>query len=114
MDSVAARLDRDGIGIEEDRLRRIGPGHFSRIDFLGRFRFNVERYAGALLERVVGQGAAKPGQSGPWPCSWGRHVGNERVGRPSVARRSWPQVSGERSRTSISVYLALEDATRRR
>ena len=45
MDGVVARLKRDGAGIEEDWLRRIGPAHFSHINFRGTFRFNVERYA---------------------------------------------------------------------
>jgi TnpA family transposase len=62
MDSVVARLNRDGNGIEEDWLRRIGPAHFSHINFRGTFRFNVERYADVLVERAVGRGAAKPGQ----------------------------------------------------
>ena len=37
MDSVVARLNRDGNGIEEDWLRRIAPAHFSHINFRGRF-----------------------------------------------------------------------------
>ena len=53
MDSVVARLKRDGVGIEEDWLRRIGPAHFSHINFRGTFRFNVERYADVLVERAV-------------------------------------------------------------
>lgn len=35
MDDVVARLQRDGVGIEEDWLRRIGPAHFSHINFRG-------------------------------------------------------------------------------
>ena len=62
MDTVVARLNRDGVGIEEDWLRRIGPAHFSHINFRGTFRFNVERYADVLVERAVGRGAAKPGR----------------------------------------------------
>ena len=62
MDGVVARLKRDGVGIEEDWLRRIGPAHFSHINFRGTFRFNVERYADVLVERAAGRGAAKPGQ----------------------------------------------------
>jgi TnpA family transposase len=62
MDGVVARLKRDGVGIEEDWLRRIGPAHFSHINFRGTFRFNVERYADVLVERAVGRGATKPGQ----------------------------------------------------
>ena len=62
MDSVAARLNRDGVGAEEDWLRRIGPAHCSHINFRGTFRFNVELYADALVERAAGKGAARPGQ----------------------------------------------------
>ena len=62
MDSVVARLKRDGVGIEEDWLRRIGPAHFSHINFRGTFRFNVERYVDVLVERAAGKGAARPGQ----------------------------------------------------
>lgn len=47
MDTVVTKLNRDGVGIEEDWLRRIGPAHFSHINFRGTFRFNVERYADA-------------------------------------------------------------------
>ena len=60
MDDVVARLQRDGVGIEEDWLRRIGPAHFSHINFRGTFRFNIERYADVLVERAAGRGAAKP------------------------------------------------------
>jgi hypothetical protein len=52
----------DGVGIEEDGLRRIGPAHFSHINFRGTFRFNVERYADVLVERAADKGAAKSGQ----------------------------------------------------
>ncbi len=45
MASVVAKLNRDGVDIKEDWLRRIGPAHFSHINFRGTFRFNVERYA---------------------------------------------------------------------
>jgi len=62
MDTVVAKLNRDGIGIEEDWLRRIGPAHFSHINFRGTFRFNVERYADVLVERAAGFGVAKPGR----------------------------------------------------
>ncbi len=62
MDGDVARLKRDGAGIEEDWLRRIGPAHFSHIYFRGTFRLNVERYSDFLIERAVGTGAAKPGQ----------------------------------------------------
>ena len=61
-DGVVARLKRDGVGIEADWLWRIGPAHFSQINFRGTFRFNVERYADVLVERAAGKGAAKSGQ----------------------------------------------------
>lgn len=60
MDTVVTKLNRDGVGIEEDWLRRIGPAHFSHINFRGTFRFNVERYADVLVERTTALGAAKP------------------------------------------------------
>ena len=50
------------VRIEEDWLRRIGPAHFSHINFRGTFRFNVERYADVLVERAAGRGAAKLGR----------------------------------------------------
>ncbi len=62
MDTVVTKLNRDGVGIEEDWLRRIGPAHFSHINFRGTFRFNVERYADVLVERSAAFGAAKPGR----------------------------------------------------
>ena len=62
MDTVVARLNRDGVGIEDGWLRRIGPAHFSHINFRGTFRFNVERYTDVLVERAAGLGAAKPGR----------------------------------------------------
>ena len=62
MDGVVARLKRDGVGIEADWLWRIGPAHFSHVNFRGTFRFNVERYADVLVERAAGKGAAKSGQ----------------------------------------------------
>ena len=33
MNDVVGRLNRGGVGIEEDWLRRIGPAHFSHINF---------------------------------------------------------------------------------
>ena len=62
MDTVVARLKSDGVGIEEDWLRRIGPAPFSHINFRGTFRFNLERYADVLVERAAaGNATAKPG-----------------------------------------------------
>jgi TnpA family transposase len=60
IDAVVARLKGDGIGIEEDWLRRIGPAHFSHINFRGTFRFNLERYADVLVEQAAGTVTAKP------------------------------------------------------
>lgn len=63
MDTVVARLNRDGVGIiEEDWLRRIGPVHFSHINFRGTFRFNAERYADVLVERAAERGSTKLGR----------------------------------------------------
>ena len=47
---VVARLHRDGQGVEADCLRRIGPAHFSHINFRGTSRFNVECVADTLVE----------------------------------------------------------------
>ena len=57
MDTVVTKLNRDGVGIEEDWLRRIGPAHFSHINFRGTMRFGVEKFAAALIQRVPGQAA---------------------------------------------------------
>ena len=62
MDTVVTKLNRDGVGIEEEWLRRIGPAHFSHINFRGTFRFNVERYADVLVERAAGRGVTRSGQ----------------------------------------------------
>lgn len=59
MDAVVARLESDGVRIEEDWLRRIGPAHFSHINFRGTFRFNLERYAALLVEPPTGKAAVK-------------------------------------------------------
>ncbi len=45
MDGVVARLKHDGVGIEVDWLRRVGPAHVTHINFRGTFRFKAERYA---------------------------------------------------------------------
>jgi TnpA family transposase len=55
MNEVVQRLRRDGVTIQDEWLRHIGPAHFSHINFRGTFRFAVERYAETLL-----QPAAKP------------------------------------------------------
>ncbi|MEJ8852337.1 Tn3 family transposase [Variovorax rhizosphaerae] len=61
MDGVVARLKDDGLEIKEDWLRRIGPAHFSHINFRGTFKFNVERYADVLIDRAAGKAIAKSG-----------------------------------------------------
>jgi hypothetical protein len=48
---VVGRLKRDGTRVEDDWLRRIGPAHFSHINFRGTMRFGVEKYAEALVQR---------------------------------------------------------------
>ena len=41
--------------LEDYWLRRIGPAHFSHINFRGTMRFGVEKFAAALIQRVPGQ-----------------------------------------------------------
>ena len=55
MHEVVERLKRDGIPVEDDWLRRIGPAHFSHINFRGTMKFGVEKFAVALIQRVPGQ-----------------------------------------------------------
>jgi TnpA family transposase len=62
MDAVVTKLNQDGFGIEEDWLRRIGPAHFSHINFRGTFRFNVERYADVLVSHTVGRRTIRSGR----------------------------------------------------
>jgi hypothetical protein len=62
MDTGVTKLYRDGVGIEKDWLRRIGPAHFSHINFRGTFRFNVERCAAVLVVGTAWLGAAMPGR----------------------------------------------------
>jgi len=51
MNEVIERLKRDGTKVEDDWLRRIGPAHFSHINFRGTLKFGVEKYADALVQR---------------------------------------------------------------
>jgi hypothetical protein len=74
-DGVVARLGGEGVGIEEDRPRRIGPTHFSHIDFRGTFRFNVDRCADVLVERAAGKAAAKSAREACRLCGRGPNVG---------------------------------------
>ena len=55
MHEVVERLKRDGIAVEDDWLRRMGPAHFSHINFRGTMRFGVEKFAAALIQRMPGQ-----------------------------------------------------------
>jgi len=57
MHEVVERLKRDGIPVEDEWLRRIGPAHFSHVNFRGTMRFGVEKFAAALIQRVPGQAA---------------------------------------------------------
>ncbi len=51
MNDVVERLRKDRITIDDSWLRRMGPAHFSHINFRGTFRFGIDRYADALLQR---------------------------------------------------------------
>ncbi len=53
MYEVVERLKRVGTMVEDDWLRRIGPAHFSHMNFRGTLKFSVERYADALVQRRV-------------------------------------------------------------
>ena len=55
MHEVVERLKRDGIPVDDDWLRRIGPVHFSHINFRGTMKFGVEKFAAALIQRTPGQ-----------------------------------------------------------
>ena len=55
MHEVVERLNRDGIQVEDEWLRRIGPAHFSHINFRGTMRCGVEKFAAALIQRAPGQ-----------------------------------------------------------
>ncbi len=55
MHEVVERLRREKIEVEDDWLRRIGPAHFSHINFRGTMRFGVEKFAAALIQRAPSQ-----------------------------------------------------------
>lgn len=57
MHEAVERLRRGGIAVEDDWLRRMGPAHFSHINFRGTMRFGVEKFAAALIQRAPGQAA---------------------------------------------------------
>ncbi|HDC7066959.1 TPA: transposase, partial [Staphylococcus aureus] len=50
MNEVVERLRKDGTNIEDDWLRRMGPGHFGHINFRGIFSFGVEHYMDVLIQ----------------------------------------------------------------
>ncbi|MCB2071152.1 MAG: Tn3 family transposase, partial [Ottowia sp.] len=55
MHEVVERLRRDKAEVQDDWLRRIGPAHFSHINFRGTMRFGVEKFAAALIQRAPSQ-----------------------------------------------------------
>ena len=52
MQQVVDDWKREGHPIEEDWLRRMGPGHSSHVNFHGTLAFNVQEHSDALLQRV--------------------------------------------------------------
>lgn len=59
MNKTVERLRKDGVKIEDEWIRRMGPVHFGNINFRGTFRFGVERFAEALIRR----GSANPARA---------------------------------------------------
>ena len=55
MHEVVERLRRDKIEVEDDWLRRMGPAHFSHINFRGTMKFGVEKFAATLIQRAPSQ-----------------------------------------------------------
>ena len=55
---TVSRLRASGLPMEDDWLRRIGPAHFSHINFRGTYRFNLEKYGHLLVEHRSGKAAA--------------------------------------------------------
>lgn len=49
---VIDRLRKGGVEIQDEWIRRIGPVHFSHINFKGLITFGVDAYAEALLQKV--------------------------------------------------------------
>ena len=45
-----AQLRSQGVRIEDEWLRRIGPVHFGHINFRGTMRFGVEPYVQSLVQ----------------------------------------------------------------
>jgi hypothetical protein len=55
MHEVVERFKRDKIEVEDDWLRRMGPAHFSHINFRGTMKFGVEMFAAAPIQRAPSQ-----------------------------------------------------------
>jgi TnpA family transposase len=49
MNTVVDALRKDGVVMEDEWLRRIGPAHFGHINFRGTFSFALEPYADVLI-----------------------------------------------------------------
>ncbi len=62
LEGVVVRLKGDGFGIEEDWLRRIGPAHFSHINFRGTFRFKSREACGSAGRARRRQGSGEAGE----------------------------------------------------
>lgn len=59
MNNVVDRLRNDGVAMEDDWLRRIGPAHFGHINFRGTFSFALGPYADVLVQRHPGRARTK-------------------------------------------------------
>jgi TnpA family transposase len=55
MNSVVDNLRKDGVVVEDDWLRRIGPPHFGHINFRGTFSFALDNYADVLIQGRPGR-----------------------------------------------------------
>ena len=51
MNAVVEKMRKSGIGIDDDWLRRMGPVHFSHINFRGTLQFPLQRYREALIAK---------------------------------------------------------------
>jgi hypothetical protein len=54
MHETVERLRRNGVRIEDDWLRRMGPAHFGHINFRGTMQFGIDRFAQSLIDDHVG------------------------------------------------------------
>lgn len=50
MDEEIRALRQQGLTIDDDWLRRLGPAHFGHVNFRGTFRFGVDQYLEALVD----------------------------------------------------------------